>query len=159
MAGIRDQVLEGVGPGTVITITRRFNREETESFGDLTRDYNPVHYDDEFARVSGYPELICHGLLIGGMICEIGGQLAWLATSMDFRYLKPVFFGDTITCRFEITSLDERGRAQALAEFFNQAGEKVLESRLGGFLPNREKRAVLDRMVRQGDPTNKLGAA
>lgn len=153
---IRGQVLEGLGPGTVFTIRRTFSREETESFGDLTRDYNPVHYDQEFARVSGYPGLICHGLLVGGMICEIGGQLGWLATSMDFRYLKPVYFGDTITCRFEITSIDENNRAEALAEFRNQNNDKVLEARLGGFLPDGKKREVLGEMVRQGDPSNKL---
>ena len=143
MSAIREQVLKQVRKGDVFTITRTFSQQETEEFGDLTRDYNPVHYDRGFAEASGYPDLICHGLLIGGMICEIGGQLAWLATSMEFRYLRPVFFGDTITCRLEITDLDERGRAMAEAEFFNQRGEKVLEAGLGGYLPGQEKKQVL----------------
>ncbi len=73
MSEIRQQVLKKMEPGTVFTITRMFSKEETLAFGDLTRDYNPVHYAEEFARVSGYPDLICHGLLVGGMICEIGG--------------------------------------------------------------------------------------
>ncbi len=156
MSVIRKQVLEGIEAGTVFTITRKFSEAETLSFGDLTRDYNPVHYDPRFARASGYPDLICHGLLVGGMICEIGGQLAWLATSMNFKYLKPVYFEDTITCRFEITSIDEKQKAEAKAEFFNQKEEKVLTAELTGYLPHREKQVALAEMVRDGDPTNKL---
>jgi 3-hydroxybutyryl-CoA dehydratase len=153
---MREQVLKGLKKGSAFTITRTFSREETVEFGNLTRDFNPVHYDSRFAQASGYPELICHGLLIGGMICEIGGQLAWLAASMNFKYLKPVYFGDTITCRFEITSLDEKGRAEAEAEFFNQRQEIVLQAQLTGYLPSRAKKEVLAEMIEEGDPTNKL---
>lgn len=31
--------------------------------------------------------MICHGLLVGGMICEFGGQVGWLASGMDFKVL------------------------------------------------------------------------
>ncbi len=49
--------------------------EKTEYFGDITRDYNPVHYDFRWVEAKGFKGLICHGLIVGSMICEFGGQV------------------------------------------------------------------------------------
>ena len=80
---LRKQAATGLKPGDTFVLTRTFSQEETKAFGDLTRDYNPVHYDPRWTRAKGFDGLICHGLLVGSMICEFGGQLAWLATGMS----------------------------------------------------------------------------
>ncbi len=152
----RQQAIDGLKSGATFTFSRTFTREETEAFGDLTRDYNPVHYDQRFAAAKGFEGLICHGLLVGSMISQVGGQVAWLATGMTFRFLKPVYFGDTITCRLTITDMDEKGRAKAEAVFTNQRGDRVQEATLTGRLPQGEDRQVLATMLAEGDPTNKL---
>ncbi len=152
----RQQAIAGLKPGTTFTFSRTFTREETEAFGDLTRDYNPVHYDQRFAAAKGFNGLICHGLLVGSMISELGGQVAWLATGMSFRFLKPVYFGDMITCTLTIIELDEGGRAKAEAVFTNQLGERVQEATLTGRLPRDRDRQLLADIVAEGDPTNKL---
>ena len=90
-----------------------------------------------------------------GIITEIGGQIGWLATGMDFRFIKPVYFKDTITCRFTITSIDEMGKAVAEATYTNQNGMVVLEASITGILPNARERDILSQMVAEGDPTNK----
>ena len=100
--------------------------------------------------------LVNHGLLVAGIITEIGGQIGWLASGMDFRYKKPVYFGDTITCIFTITSIDERGRATAEGIFENQNGAVVLKSVITGILPDEAERRILKAMVAEGDPTNKI---
>ena len=156
MSEMRKKALSGLKAGDVFTVTRTLTGEETRAFGDLTRDYNPVHYDPEFARASGFSGLICHGLLVGGMICEIGGQLGWLATSMTFRYLKPVYLGQTVTCTLEVLSVDDRHRARARAKFVTREGIKVLEAELEGRLTAGSRKKALEKMVAQGDPTNKL---
>lgn len=69
--------------------------------------------------------LICHGLLVGGMICEFGGQVGWLASGMDFKFIRPVYFSDTIECRITLTWLEDNGRAEAEGKFFNAAGDQV----------------------------------
>jgi 3-hydroxybutyryl-CoA dehydratase len=93
---IRKKAVHGLKPGDVFIYTRRFKKEESRVFGDLTNDYNPVHYDSRWTEEKGFKGLICHGLLIGGMICEFGGQVGWLATGMNFKFLAPVYFNDTI---------------------------------------------------------------
>lgn len=156
MPTTRQLAAEGLAPGAVLTITRTFTQADTEAFGHMTRDYNPVHYDEEFARGKGFSGLICHGLLFGSMICEVGGQLAWLASGMDFRFIAPVYFGDSVTCRITVTEIDEQGRAKAQAVLTNQHGVRVATAALKGRLPMGEDRERLRRMMAEGDPTNPL---
>jgi acyl dehydratase len=158
MSGIRQSTIEGLHPGDTFTVRRTFTEELTRAFGDLSRDYNPIHYDRRFASAKGFTGLICHGLLVGSLLTEVGGQIGWLATGIDFRFMKPVFLGDTITCRFTLLEVDERGRAQGRAVFSNQHGTTVIEAALTGRLPGEAERAVLAAMVAEGDPTNRVGS-
>ncbi len=157
MSGIRRRTIEGLRPGDTFTVTRTFTEELTRAFGDLSRDYNPVHYDQRFASAKSFTGLICHGLLVGSLLTEVGGQIGWLATGMEFRFRRPVYFGDTVTCRFTLDELDDRGRASGRAVFSNQHGTTVIEATLTGRLPGDEERAVLAVMMDEGDPTNKAG--
>jgi len=153
---IRVNAVRGLAAGDSFSITRTFTEEDTLKFGDLTRDYNPVHYDSRWTDQKGFKGLICHGLLVGSMICEFGGQVGWLATGMDFKFLKPVYFDDTIQCKVTITSIDERMRAAAEAIFTNQADEQVGHAYLTGRLPTVPERDILKQMLSENDPTNKL---
>ena len=153
---MRQNAVQGLKEGDTFTFTRRFSKEETLSFGDLTRDYNPVHYDERWSESKGFGGLICHGLLVGSMICEFGGQVGWLATGMNFKFIKPVYFTDTVTCTVTLTRLEENGRAEAEACFVNGNDETVCRAFMTGLVPVNQDRELLDRMVKEGDPTNKL---
>lgn len=89
------------------------------------------------------------------MLTEIGGQIGWLASGMNFRFKKPVYFGDTIECCFTITELDDRNRAKAEAVFKNQKNEIVIEAHVTGIIPDLPEKRVMEVMVAEGDPTNK----
>jgi len=156
MSEIRNRTIQGLQVGDTFTISRRFTEEDMRSFADVTRDYNAVHLDSRFSNAKNFKDRICHGLLVGSMLTEIGGQIGWLASVMNFRFKQPVYFGETITCRFTITEVDERRRARAEAVYLNQDGDIVLEAELKGILPDAAERRILDTMVAEGDPTNKL---
>lgn len=147
---------EGLTQGSWVRFSRTFTWEDVEAFGRVTRDYNPVHYEPRFAQKKGFKGLICHGLLVGSMICEPGGQWAWLASGMSFRFLRPVYVGDTVTCCMRILEVDSKGRAKAAAMFTNQQGELVMEAELTGVVPSEDERALLSKMLEEGDPTNPL---
>ena len=143
--------------GTVLVFSRTFHAEELDEFARITRDYNPCHFDDRYCRAKGFAGPILHGLLVGAMICEPGGQLGWLATEMTFKYIKPVYAGDTVTCEVTITELQkERRFARATAVFTNQRGETALKADLAGYLPSPQERTIMETMVSEGDPTNPL---
>lgn len=156
MSDPRRRAVGGLKAGDTFEITRTFTREDTVAFGALTRDYNPVHYEPRFAQCKGYSGIVCHGLLTGSMICEVGGQIAWLATGMKFRFRRPVYPGDTVACRLVITEIDERARARAEATFVNQNGEQVATAELSGYLPTGRSCEILAEMLAEGGPTNAI---
>ena len=156
MSEIRNRTIKGLQVGDTFTISRRFTEVDMMTFAAVTRDYNAVHFNSQFSEAKNFKDRICHGLLVGSMLTEIGGQIGWLASVMNFRFKQPVYFGETITCRFTIIDIDERLRAKAEAVYFNQDGNLVLEAELKGILPDAVERRILDDMVAGGDPTNKL---
>lgn len=155
MPYIREKTIEGLKVGDTFRITRTFSETEVLKFADITRDYNPVHFDDRFVGAKRLNGRICHGLLVGSMLTEIGGQIGWLATRMDFHFKKPVYFDETVQCSLSIMKIDDRGCAEAKAVFKNQAGVTVLEACLAGIIPGTEEIKVMQRMLAEGDPTNK----
>ena len=155
---VRLKCIQGLKEGDTFTFERTFTRPETEDFGDLTRDYNPVHYDSRWTDAKGFTGLICHGLLVGSMICEFGGQVGWLATGMDFKFIGPVYFGDTITCTITLTRIEKNGRAEAQSSFTNENGDTVCLANLTGRLPLAPELEILRQMTEAGDPTNQLNA-
>ncbi len=156
MSDIRKRTIQGLQIGDTFTVSRRFAEEDVMVFADITRDYNPIHFDSRFSGAKNFKARICHGLLVGSILTEVGGQIGWLASVMNFRFKQPVYFDETITCRFTITALDDRRRARAEAIYFNQEGNVVLEAELEGILPDESERRILDTMVAEGDPTNKV---
>jgi 3-hydroxybutyryl-CoA dehydratase len=156
MSQIRKKTIEGLSAGDTFTVLRRFTEEDVLAFADVTRDYNPIHFDKRFVQTKNFNGRICHGLLVGSILTEIGGQIGWLASEMNFRFKRPVYLGETIECRFTIKEIDGRNRARAEAIYRNQDGIIVLEADLAGILPGSREREVLDTMVAEGDPTNKL---
>lgn len=153
---LRMKAIKGFKPGDKFIVKRTFTREDTMTFGHLTRDFNPVHYDERWCGKKGFDRLICHGLLVGSMICEFGGQVGWLATGMTFKFLKPVYFNDTIQCTLTITAVESSGRAEARAVFVNQKGDRVGLAEMTGRLPVADEKEVLQQIVDEGDVSNGL---
>jgi len=156
MSSMRNRSIEGLRPGDAFTITRTFTEEDVLRFGDVSKDYNPVHYDNRFAEARGFIDRICHGLLVASLITEIGGQLGWLATEMNLKFKKPVFMGDTVLCTLMITEMDDKGVAEARVDCRNREGVTVLDGLLAGVAPSPKQREIMKAMVEEGDPTNKL---
>lgn len=156
MSSIRKKAIDGLKVGDVFSVSREFGQTEVDQFAAVSRDYNPVHFDERFTAARGFNGPICHGLLVAGMISEIGGQIGWLASEMRFNYKKPVYFGDRIECEMEITDIDDRGRAAAVAQYRNQHGILVMKAFLKGILPGDREKEVMRAMVAEGDSTNPL---
>lgn len=157
MSTPRERAAAGLRPGDTFHATRTLTREDIAHFAASSGDYNPVHFDPRFAHARGFTGPICHGLLTASLVTEIGGQIGWLASGMSFRFRAPVYPGDTVTCTFRITRVDERGRARAEAEITNQSGATVIEAEITGIVPGAVEREILRRVPAGGGPAN--GAA
>ena len=156
MSYIRIKTIEGIKVGDTFSVSRTFTEDDVLQFADISKDYNPVHFDKRFTNVKKLDGRICHGLLVASMVTEIGGQIGWFASGMNFHFREPVYFGDTIQCDFTITAINDRGRAKAEAIFTNQDRVTVLEGAITGIVPGAEEKQAMKAMVAEGDPTNKL---
>ena len=156
MAGFRERAAEGLQVGDSFRTSRTFTEDDVVSFAQISRDYNPVHFDARFARARNLSAPICHGLLSASLATEIGGQIGWLASAMNFRFKGPVYVGETITCSWVITAIDQNGRAKAAVAIAKEDGATVIEAEISGIVPGFEERKVLSQMLAEGDPTNGL---
>jgi len=156
MSSIRKKAIAGLRVGDVFSVSREFTQADVNRYADISRDYNPVHFDARFTDAKGFEGPICHGLLVAGMISEIGGQIGWLASEMRFQFKKPIYFGDRIVCELVITEIDDKGRAAATAQYRNQHGIVVMEAFLKGILPGSKEKQVMAAMAAEGDPSNPI---
>ncbi len=154
MEGLRERAAEGLQVGDAFGTSRTFTDEDVTSFARISRDYNPVHFDARFANARNLPAPICHGLLVASLATEIGGQIGWLASAMNFRFKGPVYVGETILCSWVITAVEQNGRANASVKFTKEDGSTVIEAEISGIVPRVEERKVLSQMLSEGDPTN-----
>ena len=64
--------------------------------------------------------------------------------------------GETITCSWVMTAIEQNGRAKASVTMTKEDGATVIEAEISGIVPGLEERKVLSQMLSEGDPTNKL---
>ncbi len=133
-----------VGPGEVRVGWRRTWRRTIEEADiratiALNGDQGGYHVDEAFARAAGFRQVIAPGLLQAGMVTKIGGDLSFLAREITFRFLKPVYAGDTLEVDCRCVAFEPGNRLVTLeAEVTNQDGDVVLSCRTVGHLPKPE---------------------
>lgn len=100
-----DQVFESGG--------RTITEADLTLFSMISGDWNPIHADAEFAKSTRYGQRLVHGALgiaiVTGMMHElrIFHDSAVAMLSLDqWRFAAPIFVGDTLRLRLEITAVD-----------------------------------------------------
>lgn len=83
--------------------------EHVKAYAEMTGDYNPLHFDEDFASKTKFKKLIVQGGLTTGLIHALvamdmpGSGTVFLSQNWEFS--APVFIGDTITAEAEILSI------------------------------------------------------
>lgn len=88
-----------------------------------------IHTDDAIARWAGLPAAIAAGVqfmsYIFEMLQQAYGAQSVTGTILDVRIRAPVFAGDTVTARGQVTAFED-GRAVLDVWCENQRGEHVI---------------------------------
>ena len=83
--------------------------EHVATFAELTGDYNPLHFDQDFASKTKFGRLVVQGGLTTGLLHALvamdlpGPGTVFL--SQNWQFAAPVFIGDTITANAEVVSV------------------------------------------------------
>lgn len=59
--------------GETASITKKITLESIKTFAETVGDFNPLHFDDEFAKNEGFDERIAHGMLVGSLVSIVLG--------------------------------------------------------------------------------------
>jgi acyl dehydratase len=107
------------------------------AFQTASGDTHPVHYDVEYCRARGMPDLLAHGFQTLIHTAPGAGLFPFLVEEslvgfleQSSRFIKPVYAGDTIYPALEVAELTP-GRTTGVVALrstvFNQHRELVLE--------------------------------
>ena len=89
--------------------TKRVDERDIELFAQITGDRNPIHFDAEAARRSIFGGLIVQGGVTSGLLNAIVAEdlpgPGTVFLSVEWKFVKAVYVGDSITGRVEITNV------------------------------------------------------
>ncbi|MFQ5704753.1 MAG: MaoC family dehydratase [Gemmatimonadales bacterium] len=118
--------------GQSATRTVRFTAEHVARFAELSGDYNPLHFDEEFAAATKFGRLVVQGGVTTGLLHALvamdmpGPGTVFL--SQDWKFTAPVFVGDTVTAEVRVLSTHETKPVTQLGvRVSRQDGVTVLE--------------------------------
>jgi len=125
--------IEDVPIGLKTRVTKTVSESDVYLFAGITGDLDPNHVDEEYASKTSLGHRVAHGALIVGYTSAASTRILqdfdrpMVSVGYDrIRFLKPVYFGDTITIDYEITGIErEKERTIARIEVKNQRDELV----------------------------------
>lgn len=134
--------LAAVGAAIPLGFTDRFSKTVTEAdvyaYAGITGDFYRVHVDEEFAKTTRFGARIAHGGLLVGLLSTVMGWMAarlpppgGVSYKYDMRFIRPVYFGDTVTAELRLAEIrTDRRELVFAAQCSNQRGETVLEGQM-----------------------------
>lgn len=120
-----------IKPGDSATYTKTINDGDILAFAALAGDDNSVHVNDEYASRTRFGRRIAHGMLSGSLIATvIGTRLPGegsIYLSQSFKFVAPVFPGDTVTAKATVKAVrDDKPIVTLETVCTNQRGETVV---------------------------------
>ena len=107
------------------------------AFQSASADNHPIHYDIEYCRNRGYPNLLAHGFQVLIQTAAGAGNFAHLISDslvafveQSSKFVAPVFSGDTVYPELEIAELvaqNTTGVVTVNSRVHNQRKQLVLE--------------------------------
>ena len=127
------QSIDDIKVGLSTRVTKTVSESDVYLFAGITGDFDPNHVDEEYCRKTSLGHRVAHGALIVGYTSAASTRILqdferpMVSVGYDrIRFLKPVYFGDTLTIDYVIESVEpERERTIAKIEVKNQKDELV----------------------------------
>jgi acyl dehydratase len=105
---------------------------DVRAFAEITGDYNPLHFDEEFAASTRFGRLVAQGGVAAGLFNALvamdlpGAGTVFMSQTLSYR--APAYLGDTLRARVEVLSLKpDKPVCQLKFEVFNQDEVCILD--------------------------------
>ena len=128
----RPRAFESFTAGDAETFSKTITEADILAFAGLSGDTYPLHLDAEYAKTTRFKARIAHGMLSASLLSTVNAYLLGtpdgLYVEQTLRFRRPVFIGDTLTARTEVTSIDAATRRLHCATtVVNQHGKVVVD--------------------------------
>ncbi|PHN00902.1 MaoC family dehydratase [Flavilitoribacter nigricans] len=124
--------MKKITKGQTATRSMTVTAAHVKTFAELSGDYNPLHFDEEFTAGTKFGKLVAQGGLTTGLLHALvamdlpGPGTVFL--SQNWKFTAPVYIGDTITAEAEVLSVHASKPVTQLGIVIKrQDGETVLE--------------------------------
>jgi 3-hydroxybutyryl-CoA dehydratase len=123
----------------IVSAGRTMTESDIVSFAGLSGDFNQIHVDAEYSKVSLAGQRVAHGLLglsiASGLAVQTGvleGTVIYFREINEWKFVKPIYIGDTIHVEMEVleTKAMRRiggGTVNIALDVLNQNGETVMK--------------------------------
>ena len=122
--------------GDSCTFTKTISESDVYMFAGITGDFSQMHMNEAFMNTTKYKTRIVHGVLtfaLGSTASTLiqtqaKAEIPSVSYGYDrLRFVKPVYFGDTVTATYTIIEIDnENLKSVGKVEVVNQNGEVVV---------------------------------
>ncbi len=121
-----------VGTERKETMIEKVDRAMFVRYAGASGDFNPIHWNEDFAKSAGYPGVFAQGMFTAGVL---GTFLTnWLGEDnvrrFRTRFIGQVWPGESIVCSGTVTKVyDSNGetRADLDLEVTNEQGERKID--------------------------------
>jgi acyl dehydratase len=133
-----------------VSTGRTITESDIVTFAGLSGDYNQIHTDAQFCEDSPFGERIAHGLLVlsiaSGLVAQSGmieGTVIAFREINNWKFIKPVFIGDTVHVTTEVleTKFYRRlgsGKVQIELSVINQEDDVVMKGSWSVLMASQE---------------------
>lgn len=128
---LKNLSISNLSLGKKAYFSKTISESDVYLFAGITGDMGPHHIDEEYAKTTRFGRRVVPGMLTASLTCAPLTSLVapgGLTMRQDFKFMAPVFIGDTITANAEIVEiLSEKDRVVVRLICTNQNGKLVLE--------------------------------
>jgi acyl dehydratase len=123
-------------------VVENLTRTDLVRYAGASGDFNPIHHDEEFAKMAGNPTVFGHGMLTAGFVARCLTDFVGVENVRRYkvRFATRVWPGDTITCAGRVTRKYEDGgekRIDGEVVARTQKGETAVTGTFTAALPSR----------------------
>lgn len=100
--------------GQKASLSKTITEADVYNYAAVVEDFNGIHLNKEKAENGIFKARVAHGMMVGSLISAVlGTKLPGEGTiylEQNLKFKAPVYFGDTVTAKVEVTHVLNEGK-------------------------------------------------
>ena len=124
-------MIETMKIGDVREYTRIITKNDVLKFAEVTKDFNPAHFDEAYTKQTIFKKPIVHGMLIGALFSKIFGLdypgEGTIYCAQSLKFLRPVYPETSLLIKVTVKEIVlEKNRVIFTTEVFDRDQQCLL---------------------------------